>query len=89
MGRRMVSWVFTPEGRRWLYSVAVVALPFAAFYGGISQESIPVWMAVIAAVLGVAAPAMALGHISTGEPAECATIPDDLPAGGVLKVDER
>lgn len=61
-------WLTSRKGRQYLYSIAVVVIPVLVMYGVISQDSAPLWMAIVAAVLGVAAPAMALSHLTPEDP---------------------
>lgn len=74
-----MNWFLSADGRKWLYRVTAVVIPLLVLYGVIDQSSAPLWLAVIAAVLGVASPAMALAHLSPDGPAESIQIPDDLP----------
>lgn len=57
------KWVTSRAGRMWLYSVSLCVVPILVMYGVISKESAPLWIALVAAFLGVAAPAMALAHV--------------------------
>lgn len=82
------TWIMSREGRKWLYSVAVAVVPLLVLYGAISQESAPLWLAVIAAFLGVAAPAMALRNLTPNAPEASITIPSDLDNDVVLDVEE-
>lgn len=43
----------TPRRRRGYYRVVVAAAPLAAAYGVVAEESLPLWLALAAAVLGV------------------------------------
>lgn len=60
---KVVDWLFSREGRKWLYVVSLAAIPLLVMYGVIDPEAAPMWLALVAAFLGVAAPAMALGHL--------------------------
>ena len=60
---RIADWLLSREGRKWLYALAVAVVPLLVLYGAISQESAPLWLAVVAALLGVASPAMALKNL--------------------------
>lgn len=82
------EWLVSREGRKWLYSVAVAVVPLLVLYGAISHESAPLWLAAIAALLGVAAPAMALSHLTPkdSEP-EMLGIPDGLDNSVALDVE--
>lgn len=59
-----MKWITTREGRKWLYGVASAAVPLAVLYGAIRPEDAPAWLALAGAVLGVAAPVMALTHLT-------------------------
>lgn len=59
-----MTWITSREGRKYLYSVASAAVPLAVLYGAIAPEAAPVWLTLAAAVLGIAAPAMALTHLT-------------------------
>lgn len=63
-----MKWLTSRQGRKYLYSVASAAVPLAVLYGGIAPEAAPVWLTLAAAVLGIAAPAMALSHLSPEDP---------------------
>lgn len=41
----------TPAVRRWIYLAALAGLPLLVFYGIISKESAPLWVAFIGAIL--------------------------------------
>lgn len=82
------TWIMSREGRKWLYSVAVAVVPLLVLYGAISQESAPLWLAVIAAFLGAASPVMALTHMTPREPESAITIPSDLDNDVALDVEE-
>lgn len=53
------------EGRKWLYGVALAAVPLLVTYGVISEASAPLWIAAVAAVL---APTLALTHLTPDLP---------------------
>lgn len=79
---RVIDFVMSREGRKWLYGLAVTILPLFVLYGAISPDAVPFWLAVAAAVLGVASPAMALGHLSPkpeAGPEASIEIPENLP----------
>lgn len=82
------EWIMSREGRKWLYAVAVAVVPLLVLYGAISQESAPLWMAVIAAFLGAASPVMALTHLAPKAPESAITIPSDLDNDVVLDIEE-
>lgn len=45
--------LLTPAVRRWLYGVCLAALPLLVFYGLVSPEASPVWLALLVALLNV------------------------------------
>jgi hypothetical protein len=55
------------EGRKYIYLVSVAAIPLLVFYGVISEDAAPLWVALVAAVV---APMTALTHLSPEEPVE-------------------
>ena len=72
--RNVVNWFTSREGRKWVYTVSLALIPLLVFYGVISSDSAPLWIALIGAVV---APVMALTHLSPdgkGVP----SIPPDL-----------
>ncbi len=52
------------EQRKWLYGVCLTVVPLLVFYGIIGQDSAPLWIALVAAVLS---PVVALRNL-TPEP---------------------
>lgn len=69
----VIGWFTSREGRKWVYTVSLALIPLLVFYGVITAESAPLWIALIGAVV---APVMALTHLSPerGVP----SIPPDL-----------
>lgn len=61
----MMSKLMSREGRKWLYGVALAAVPLLVAYGVISEASAPLWIAAVAAVL---APTLALTHLTPDLP---------------------
>lgn len=58
-----LGWL-TPTVRRWAYAVATAAVPLLVIYGVIESETAPLWVALVASVLGTGT---ALAHVpSTG-----------------------
>jgi hypothetical protein len=55
------------EGRKSIYLVSVAAVPLLVFYGVISEDAAPLWVALVAAVV---APMTALTHLTPEEPVE-------------------
>lgn len=58
-----MNWLKTRKGRKYLYLCAVAALPLAVLYGAIRPETAPAWLELVAAILGIAAPATALRNL--------------------------
>ena len=59
-----MKWLTSRQGRKYLYSVASAAVPLAVLYGAIAPEDAPAWLALAGALLGIAAPVMALTHLT-------------------------
>lgn len=57
----MRVWLDDPRNRTWLYRVLLATVPLLVAYGAVSEDTAPLWIALIGAVV---APAVALGHIS-------------------------
>lgn len=53
--------------RKYLYTVTIALVAVLVAYDVISGESAPLWLALAAAVLGILAPATALGHLNPTE----------------------
>lgn len=73
---QVTAWVVSAAGRRWLYGVTAAGIAVAAGYQLIGDGEAPLWLALAASLLGVAAPVTALRNI-TPDP-----VPDD-PAEGL------
>lgn len=59
----MEQWL-TRKRRVYLYSVAAVIVPLLIAYDALSADLAPLWLALAAAVLGIAAPATALANLT-------------------------
>jgi hypothetical protein len=59
----MQQWL-TRKRRVYLYSVAAVIVPLLIAYDALSADLAPLWLALAAAVLGIAAPATALANLT-------------------------
>jgi len=57
----------TPAQRRAIYLVAAAVAAVLVAYGLISEDQVPVWLELVAAILGVAAPTVAVANIPKGE----------------------
>jgi hypothetical protein len=63
---RVLSWL-TPTVRTWLYAVVLAVVALLGGYGLISEEMIPLWVALAAAILGTST---ALAHHPSGGDAQ-------------------
>lgn len=57
----MLEQLTTPQGRQWLYGIAVVALALLGAYKIVDPAHAPLWLDLIANVLGLGVPAAATG----------------------------
>jgi hypothetical protein len=48
------------EGRKSLYLISLAVIPLLVFYGVITEDAAPLWIALIGSIL---APTMALAHM--------------------------
>ena len=58
-----VAWL-TPELRRWLYGIATALVPILVVYGVIESSTAPMWVALVASVLGTGT---ALANVPRGD----------------------
>lgn len=58
-----LAWL-TPEVRRWLYGIATALVPILVVYGVIEASTAPMWVALVASVLGTGT---ALAHVPKGD----------------------
>lgn len=84
--KNFTAWLKTAAGRKAIYAVAIAAIALVAGYGIIDPAKIPLWMGLIAALLGVAAPITALRNI-TPDGFNSKNIPDDLDNDIVLETE--
>ena len=54
-----LAWL-TPDVRRWLYGIATALVPILVIYGVLEAETAPMWIALVASVLGTGT---ALAHV--------------------------
>ena len=54
----------TKKRRQWIYAVALMVVPLLVAYDALEPDKAPLWLALAAAVLGVAAPATALANMT-------------------------
>ena len=52
------------EVRKWLYLVSLAVIPLLVFYGVITEDAAPLWVALVGSIL---APTLALTHLSPPE----------------------
>ena len=57
-----------PRTRRWIYGIAVAAVPLLVAYGVIAESDAALWIGLAGAVLGGGVPALAT--VNTDVPAE-------------------
>lgn len=79
------DWIVSRDGRKWVYTLSLALIPLLVFYGVISEDAAPLWIALIGAVI---APTMALTHLSPPEGRGSLRVPDDLPNDVVLETEE-
>jgi hypothetical protein len=70
----MTDWLQDSKHRKHLYMVSLAAIPLLVFYGLVSQDAAPLWIALIGAVV---APSVALNHITPND-ADVASAPEDF-----------
>lgn len=58
-----LTWL-TPDVRRWLYGIATALVPILVVYGVIESSTAPMWVALVASVLGTGT---ALVHVPKDE----------------------
>jgi hypothetical protein len=51
----MLATLTSPAAREWLYGIALAALAVATFYKIVSADALPLWLALIAGILGIGA----------------------------------
>lgn len=54
----------TPTVRRYIYGVALVVVPLLIYYGLVSEEAAPLWVALVSAIL---VPGLAAANTPAGE----------------------
>ena len=80
------AWLRTAAGRKAIYGVAIAAIALVAGYGLIDPEKIPLWIGLVAALLGVAAPITALRNI-TPDGFDAKNVPADIDNDVVLEIE--
>lgn len=79
------NWIVSRDGRKWVYTVSLTLIPLLVFYGVISEESAPLWIALIGALV---APVMALTHMSPPEGRGPLNVPDNIDQNVVLETED-
>lgn len=64
----MLDKILSANGRKTIYSVALAASPLAVAYGYVSNDKAALWVALVAALLGFTAPAVALANVTPDAP---------------------
>ena len=54
---------FTEERRLWLYGVIIAAIAILSGYGLLGPDEVPLWTALVVALLGIGAPAVAAANV--------------------------
>jgi hypothetical protein len=67
MMEKLFSKLMSREGRKYVYLVSLTVIPLLVFYGVISEEAAPLWVALVAAVV---APMTALTHLTPEDSGE-------------------
>ena len=57
----MTNWLQDSKHRKHLYMVSLAVIPLLVFYGLVSQDAAPLWIALVGAVV---APTVALNNIT-------------------------
>jgi hypothetical protein len=55
------NWFDNRDHRKWLYGISLAAIPLLVAFGVVSEESAPLWVALVGSVL---APTLALTHLT-------------------------
>ena len=58
------GWLSKAKHRLWIYGAAASAIVLSQSYGLIAAEQAPLWLNLLAAVLGIAAPVTAMSHMT-------------------------
>lgn len=64
MESSLSKWLSKAKHRLWIYGAAAAAIVVSQSYGLITAEQAPLWLNLLAAVLGIAAPVTAMSHMS-------------------------
>ena len=79
------DWIVSRDGRKWVYTLSLALIPLLVFYGVISEDSAPLWIALIGAVV---APTMALTHMSPPEGRGSLNVPDGIDQNVALETEK-
>jgi hypothetical protein len=69
-----MTWLNTASNRKLLYRISLALIPLLVFYGVISQDAAPLWIALVGSLL---APSLALAHI-TPDGRSSLEVPDNV-----------
>lgn len=58
------NWIVSREGRKRIYTISLAVIPLLVFYGAISEQAAPLWIALIGSIVS---PVMALTHMTPEE----------------------
>lgn len=72
----MLERLLTRKNRARLYGITIAVIALLVGYGILDDGQAPLWLALAAAILGMAAPATALGHL-TPDPEQDTVEPGD------------
>lgn len=56
-----------PKTRRWIYGIAIAAVPLLVAYGVIAESDAALWIGLAGAVLGTGVPALAAANTPSAE----------------------
>lgn len=54
---------FTEERRLWLYGVIIAVIAILSAYGLLGPDQVPMWTALVVALLGIGGPAVAAANV--------------------------
>lgn len=56
-----------PKTRRWIYGIAIAAVPLLVAYGVVAESDAALWIGLAGAVLGTGVPALAAANTPSAE----------------------
>jgi len=60
--------ILNRTNRAWLYGISAAVIALLVGYDIIGGEQAPLWLAVVGGLLGVAAPVVAVTHLTPADP---------------------